>query len=84
MDHIYTNSRSSEITSGIIVTDFSIIQLTTHNAPKKITQATSRSYNKANIELFKRLLSCTDFTPVLYITCPDQAYDKFMDIFTET
>ena len=42
--HIYTNtcSRSSEITSGIIVTDisdhfgiFSIIQLTTHNGQKK-------------------------------------------------
>ena len=53
IDHIYTNSRSSEITSGIIVTDisdhfgiFSTIQLTTHNAQKKKNYTTSRSYNK--------------------------------------
>ena len=90
IDHIYTNSRSSEITSGIIVTDisdhfgiFSTIQLTTHNA-QTTNYTTSRSYNKANIDLFKHFLSCTDFMPVLHITCPDQAYDKFMDIFTET
>ena len=51
---------------------------------KKKNYTTSRSYNKANIDLFKRLLSCTDCSPVLHITCPDQAYDTFMDIFTET
>ena len=36
------------------------------------------------LQMVLHVYGCTDFTPVLHITCPDQAYVKLMDICTET
>ena len=83
LDHIYSNSKSLNYTSGIVVTDVAD-HFGTFYVSRKKTHITVSNYKyirqmKAeNFIHFKQILAATDFSPVLACECPNVAYNKFI------
>ena len=88
IDHIYSNIISPSSESGIIITDvadhFASFyctkqhkEATNGNPPSK----PSRLFNEKNIETFKTLLANTDFSSIHTTTCPQVAYNTFMELY---
>ena len=74
--------------SGLIVTDaadhFGIFYIDTdklksHSVPSD--NKYTRIMSDRNIDIFRHYLDQTDFTPITHTKCPNEAYDKFMDLY---
>ena len=87
IDHIYTNTITDTGQSGIIITDVADHFGIYHIIKNKIT-CTIRQNNKTqqiryfsdrNVDKFKISLQQIDFTCILEIVCPEEAYNKFME-----
>ena len=91
MYNIYT-SNIVNTTAGIIITDLSdhfgvflIEQNTQKNAHTKIPEYKRiRKFNDSNMNIFRNSLGQHDFIDVFMSTCPDEAYDKSMQILKTT
>ena len=86
LDHIYSNSKSLNYQSGIIITDVADHFGTFYVSRKKsrITVSNYKYIREMKIENFihfKLILSATDFSPVLACDCPNEAYNKFIYIY---
>ena len=86
LDHIYSNSKSLNYQSGIIITDVADNFGTFYVSRKKspITVSNYKYIREMKIETFihfKQILSATDFSPVLACDCPNEAYNKFIYIY---
>ena len=86
IDHIITNDIAHSSTSGIIINDvadhfavFYISTSTLHNTKSQIKQ--NRLVTEHNIATFKSHLNTIDFSSVMNTTCPNEAYDKFYDLY---
>ena len=69
--------------SGIIINDvadhFGTFYISSSNIEHKTSaQNEYRSYTSINVEIFKNLLDQTDFSNILQIPCPNEAYIQFM------
>ena len=81
LDYIYSNSKSLNYQSGIIITDVADHFGTFYVSRKKspITVSNSKYIREMKIENcihFKQILSATDFSPVLACDCPNEAYNQ--------
>jgi len=90
IDNIFSNNITNENSeSGIIVTDvadhFGVLHIM--NKVKKHKQSNSykeiRPLTDLNINAFKELLKCTDFSDVLLIDNPDEAYECYLSKFKD-
>ncbi len=89
IDHIWVNKQDVNAKSGIMIADladhfgiFSIVQMSTKHKTRPISES-YRSYNQTNLNLMNNLLDNTDFSSVLDLHCPDKAYTKFNEIYSE-
>ena len=80
LDHIYSNSKSLNYTSGIVITDvtyhfgtFYASRKNTYHCYKYIRQMKAENFIH-----FKQILAATDFSPVLACDCPNEAYNTFI------
>ena len=81
IDHIYSNSKSLNSKSGIVITDVADHFGTFYVSRKKAHITVSnykyiRQMKAENFIHFKQILSATDFSPVLACDCPNEAYNK--------
>lgn len=90
IDHMFINKPNIVASSGILISDlsdhfgvFSVINLLNKDKTSKPISKPYRSYSQANINIFKELLSKTDFSPILAIACPNNAYNTFMNTYKE-
>jgi hypothetical protein len=86
IDHIITNDITYSSTSGIIINDvadhfatFYISTSTLYNTKSEIKQ--NRLITEQNIATFKSHLNNIDFSTVINATCPNEAYDKFYNLY---
>jgi hypothetical protein len=86
IDHIYSNNLLTKSTSGIIITDISdhfgiyhIVQNKSRNYKGQV--ATKRIISSENQLKFNHLLEQTDFSSILNMNCPEEAYDNFFQIY---
>ena len=88
IDHIYSNNIQSDASSGIIVTDvadyFGIFH-TVRNETKHLQnlQKKSRIISDTNLALFKQYLDQSDFSSILTIDNPNNAYATFIDLYKQ-
>ena len=88
IDHIYSNNIPSDSQSGIIVTDvadhFGIFH-TVRNKTKHLQnlQKKSRIFSDTNLALFKQYLDQSDFSSILTIDNPNNAYETFIDLYKQ-
>ena len=88
IDHIYSNNIQSYSQSGIIVTDvadhFGIFH-TVRNKTKHLQnlQRKSRIFSDTNLALFKQYLDQSDFSSILTIDNPNNAYETFIDLYKQ-
>jgi len=87
-DHIITNDIACSSTSGIIINDvadhfavFYISTSTLNNTKSQIKH--TRLVTERNIANFKFHLDNIDFSSVIHATCPNEAYDKFHDLYIQ-
>ena len=83
IDHIYSNSKSLNYKSGIVITDVADHFGTFYVSRKKAHITVSnykyiRQMKAENFIHFKQILSATDFSSVLACDCPNEAYNKFI------
>ena len=86
LDQIYSNSKSLNDQSGIIITDVADHFGTFYVSRKKSRITVSnykyiREMKIENVIHFKQILPATDFSPVLACDCPNEAYNKFIYIY---
>ena len=86
IDHIFTNMLNNTYTSGIMITDladhfgiFTIIEDIQMNKNPKTIQA--RSFKETNITIFKEMLASTDFSNIMEIHSPNEAYKEFIKLY---
>ena len=88
IDHIYTNDKKTNTFTGILLTDevadhfgvFHIMYGKEKKNPSKVIY--SRNITDEKMKQFKKNLSETDFSDVLLLTNPNEAYNKFISIYT--
>ena len=88
IDHILTNCKDLNFSSGSIIDDISDHFMTfispnltkQKSKPKAIKR---RLYTKANFDSFKRDLQQTDWAPVTLTNDVDSCYDQFWKIYTD-
>jgi hypothetical protein len=86
IDHMYTNSIPKTTMTGIIINDvadhFGIyhIEKKTPTHKRQIIRQ-KRNFSEANLEIFKGSLNETDFTPIFQLDCPNEAYNKFIELY---
>lgn len=88
IDHIYTNDICKTSTSGIILTDiadhfgifYCVLGKPTHSAN---ISTKKRSFSDINVKSFKNHLTEINFTQILHITCPNEAYNNFITMYKE-
>jgi len=89
LDHIYTNNITATGHSGIIITDvadhFGTFYLTRVNINNNRTSNKSRNrlFSEKNINIFKNKLNQTEFEIVYDTMCPNQAYNEFMNLYSD-
>ena len=86
LDHIYSNNKSLNYTSGIVITDVADHFGTFYVSRKKAHVTVSnikyiRQMKAENFIHFKQILAATDFSPVLACDCPNEAYNKFICVY---
>ena len=86
LDHIYSNNKSLNYTSGIVITDvadhFGTFYVSRKKAHVKVSNIKYIRQMKAeNFIHFNQLLAATDFSPVLACDCPNEAYNKFICVY---
>jgi len=86
IDHILTNSKTSSIVSGSIVSDISdhwlsFIQPNISKNKSKPVRVMQRAMGKQNMERFKTNLLNANWDDVLSCTEVDDAYDKFWSLY---
>ena len=91
IDHIYSNDIFSSSTSGLIVTDVAdnlgvfflvIDKLDTCSSQNKHEEPIkTHSMSPQNTIKLKHLLDQTDFTEISQMDCPDEVYNKFMQLY---
>ena len=83
LDHIYSNSKALNYTSGIVISDVAD-HFGTFYVSRKKTHITVSNYKyirqmkAGNFIHFKQILAATDFSPVLACDCPNEVYNKFI------
>ena len=88
IDHIYSDNIQSDSQSGIIVTDvadhFGIFH-TVRNKTKHLQnlQKKARIFSDTNLALFKQYLDQSDFSSILTIDNPNNAYETFIDFYKQ-
>ena len=87
IDHILTNSKDSNITSGSIVDDISdhfmtFISPNLSRQKSKPKLIKTRHYSKVNMDSFKRDLQQTNWEPVTSTNNVDTCYDQFWKIYS--
>ena len=87
IDHILTNSKDINITSGSIVDDISdhfmtFISPNLSRQKSKPKLIKTRHYSKANMDSFKRDLQQTNWEPVTSTNNVDTCYDQFWKIYS--
>ena len=89
IDHIYTNDVSSDLKSGIIVTDvadhFGTYISLQHDrtSDKSNDPQTYRSFTNENMSTFIYLLRQVDFSVIESINDANSAYDTFLQLYLE-
>ena len=86
IDHIYSNSKSLNYKSGIVITDVADHFGTFYINRKRHNITVSnykyiRQMKAENFIHFKQILSATYFSPVLACDCPNEAYNKFICVY---
>ena len=88
IDHIYTNTITSDSSSGIIITDvadhfgtFHIVNNKSINTCNK--KQLKRIFSDTNISLFREYLENCDFLPVIQSSNPDDSYNIFINIYKQ-
>ena len=90
IDHVNTRKREIDSICGIIICDisdhfgiFSICHLSQRNKQHDLLAREFRSYkfSTENVNTFQNILNDIDFTRISSINCPNEAYDKFMEIY---
>jgi hypothetical protein len=88
IDHIYTNNICKASISGIILTDvadhfgiFYCVQCKPTQSKNAIIK--KRSFSERNVKLFKSYLDEMNFTQILQINCPNEAYNNFIVMYKE-
>ena len=86
IDHIITNSSSSTITSGVIISDISDHFLTFVQLPLRQPRSLpklneSRNFSKANMERFRDCLRALSWTNVINSDDPNESYNLFWSDF---
>ena len=89
IDHIYINNITSLSRSGILITDVADHFGTFHIIPSQLPNTRNNTIKKRlitanNIEKFKICLNTLDYSNVLESNCPNNAYDIFVKLYTET
>jgi len=89
IDHIITNDITARSVSGIVLNDvadhFGVLYgTTTHIKHTRAEQRTYRVFSDENISRFISNLEQTDFAPVIASQCPEDAYNKFIDLYKMT
>jgi len=88
IDHLYTNDKSTDTMSGIIITDevadhFGIFHIVYGNTINSTSENIySRKITDTGMNEFRKTLAETDFHDVLSLSNPNDAYDKFISIYT--
>ncbi len=86
IDHMYTNDITSSYHSGITINDvadhfgtFCIF----HSKGKQIKHNTPmrRSFRPNNVDKFNNILLETNFDHILYLDCPNAAYNEFLKLY---
>jgi hypothetical protein len=89
IDHIFTNSSNSQLTSGILTSDISdhlctFIQLEFHKSRQNTPNTKSyRSFSKHNINLFKTHMSSFSWNNIRGMTDVQIAFDSFWFVFSD-
>ena len=86
IDHMYTNSIPTTTITGIIINDVADHFGIFHIEKKKPTHkrkiiGKKRIFSEANLEIFKESLNQIDFTPIFLMDCPNEAYNKFIELY---
>ena len=84
IDHIYTNNICASSRSGIIITDvadhFGIFHLLKTGKTKASNpEIRKRFFTENNNNVFKTLLDRTDFSNIYQMTCPNEAFNAFIE-----
>ena len=88
IDHIYRNNICKASISGIILTDVADHFGIFYCVKCKPTQSKNaiikkRSFSERNVNLFKSYLDEMNFTQILQINCPNEAYNNFIVMYKE-
>ena len=84
LDHIYSNTTPPESINGIIINDvadhFGIFYIEKHKYKhSNVNIKQKRFFSENNVLKFNQLLLQTDFSTVQDYTCPDHAYNIFIE-----
>ena len=87
IDHIYSNNITSNAQAGIILTDvadhFGVFHAFDYKTKKlKQQELSRRCMSDRNIATFRSKLNTLSYQTVFDTDCPNEAYDKFMNIYT--
>jgi len=88
IDHMFTNDIMQHSFSGIIVTDvadhFGTFHITNNKKKHNKSMINNiRIFSEKNVNSFKLALRNTNFSQILNILCPNQAYDRFITLYKE-
>jgi hypothetical protein len=86
IDHFYTNDITGNGSSGIINNDVADNSGTFYISKSNISHEnhacnTYRSFSETNISSFKNNLDQCNFNTILQTTCPNDAYNEFMNLY---
>ena len=86
IDHFYTNDIPGNGSSGIIINDvadhFGTFYISKSNiSHENPTYNTYRSFSDTNISTFENNLDQCNFNTILQMTCPNDAYKEFMNLY---
>ena len=86
IDHMYTSYPDQILSSGILITDISdhfatFCKIGKHKQKPARTIKLVRDFSSSKINMFQCLLKQTDFSEVYKCTCPDEAYNHFLNIY---
>ena len=86
IDHFYTNDMPSNSNSGIILNDvadhFGTFYISKSNiSHENPDYCTYRSFSESNVNTFKNNLEQCNFNAIHQTSCPNDAYNKFMNLY---
>lgn len=90
IDHIYSNKLSLNYTTGILITDLAdhfgtfILSKSTTSLTAQHNFTSVRKQKPDNITAFRNELAKIDFSSVLQSNCPNESYNKFIDLYMQS